>query len=335
MREKFRVVVTDFEYESLKSEEQALAGIGATLIPCHCKDESELISSTADADALLVQYASITRRVIEHMSKCQIIVRYGIGVDSLDVPAATDHGIIVANVPDYGLEEVANHTISLLLASARKLTILNESVKSGVWNYKVSKPLFRLSGKVLGLLAFGNIARLVAKKALAFGLQVQVCDPFIDAETAGRYHAKLVDFDTLIATSDFLSIHAPGNSSTYHLFNQSVFSRMKSTSYLINTARGAIIDEQALIDALTRGAIAGAALDVSEQEPISPTSKLLQLPNVIITPHAAWYTEEAQESVQGKAAAEVARVLSGQPPQNLVNPDVMRNPRLRFKQMTK
>lgn len=319
MTPKFKVVVTDYEYQSLHWEEKEVASVGGILVPCQLKTEEELIQECKDADALLVQYAKITRRVIENLEKCKIIVRYGVGVDSLDIEAATEHGIYIANVPDYGLEDVADHAMALLLAAVRKVLYLHNKVVNDQWDYKLAKPLYRLRGKTLGLMAFGNIARMVANKAKAFGINVQVYDPYLSEKIANEYDVRIVDFDTLIKTSDFISIHAPVTPETYHVFNKNVFKQMKPNCIIVNTARGALINENDLVEALEKGYIAGAALDVTDPEPISKDSKLKSMENVIITPHAAWYTEEAQDSLQRQAAQEVARVLSGEKPLNLVN----------------
>ncbi len=323
MKSKFKVVVTDYEYESLIWEEKILQEIGGILVPEQLRTEEELISACCDADALLVQYANITRQVIANLKKCKIIVRYGVGVDSIDTQAATEHGIYVANIPDYGLEDVADHTMALLLAAARKLVYLHQKVINGEWDYTTSKPLFRLRGKTLGLLAFGNIARMVALKAKAFGINVQACDPHIDKDIATEYDVKLIDFDTMIKTSDFISIHAPVTPATYNLFNMNIFKQMKPNCILVNTARGALINESDLVEALEKKYIAGAALDVTHPEPIKADSKLKKLDNVIITPHTAWYTEEAQKSLQIQASQEVVRVLTGNLPLNLVNKKVL------------
>ncbi|HZJ84028.1 MAG TPA: C-terminal binding protein [Syntrophomonadaceae bacterium] len=254
---------------------------------------------------------------------CKVIVRYGVGVDSIDTQAATEKGIYVANVPDYGLEDVADHAIALLLSAARKIVYLHQNVLKGEWDYTISKPLYRLRGKTLGLVAFGDIAKMVALKAKAFGINVQAFDPYIDGTMAAEHGIELVDFKNLIKTSDFISIHAPVTPETLNLFNLDVFKQMKPNCIIVNTARGALINEDDLVEALEKKYIAGAALDVTCPEPINPYSKLKRMKNVIITPHAAWYTEEAQESLQIQAAQEVVRVLLGEPPLNLVNKDIL------------
>ncbi|HOQ09393.1 MAG TPA: C-terminal binding protein [Syntrophomonadaceae bacterium] len=323
MTTSLKVVITDFEYESLRWEEEAVAQAGAEFVKCQCRTEEELIEATRDADALLVQYAHITSRVMDHMQKCRAIVRYGVGLDCIDVEAATKHGIMVANIPDYGLEDIADHAIALMLTSARKIVQLNQYIHQGQWDYKLAKPLFRLRGKTLGLVGFGRIARMVADKAKAFGMQVIAYDPYVDPDIAASYQVKLVDFETVLGSADVLSLHVPVSEDTIHLINEEALAKMKDNCLLVNTARGALVDEKALIKALRTAKIAGAALDVSEKEPIDPDNELLSLPNVVITPHSAWYTEEAQQSLQQQAAQEILRVLRGERPLNLVNPAVL------------
>lgn len=320
---KFKVVITDYEYDTLQWEEQALAKVGANFVKCQCQTEEELIAAIHDADAILVQYASITRNVMAQMKKCRAIVRYGVGLDCIDVAAATDYGIMVANIPDYGLEDIADHAIGLMLNCVRRITQLNQAVHEGKWDYKMAKPLYRLRGKTLGLAGFGNIARMVAAKAKVFGMQVIAFDPYIDPDIAKAYQVELVDFNTLLQSSDVLSLHVPVTEQTIHLMNKATFTQLKDTCILINTARGALVDEAALAYALQTDQIAGAGLDVSEKEPIDLDNILLKLPNVIITPHSSWYTEEAQESLQQQAAQEIVRVLSGNRPLNLANPTVL------------
>lgn len=320
MAAPLKVVITDFEYASLRWEEEAIAEAGAEFVKCQCRSEDDLIAVVQDADALLVQYAMITRRVMSQMKKCRAIVRYGVGLDCIDVKAATDHGIMVANIPDYGLEDIADHAMALLLNSVRKINQLDQAVHNGKWDYKMAKPLHRLRGKVLGLAGFGNIARMVAAKAKVFGLELLVYDPYVKPEIADQFQVKMVDWPTLLQSADILSLHVPVTEQTYHLINHEALATMKKTSVLINTARGALVDEKALYNSLTKGEIAGVGMDVSEKEPIDPGNPLLSLPNVILTPHSAWYTEEAQESLQIQAAQEIARVLRGEKPVNLVNP---------------
>lgn len=325
MGKQLKVVITDYEYESLQAEQEAMDKLGALFVPCQCRSEEELMENTADADGVFVQYAYISRRVIENMKNCRIIVRYGIGIDCVDVEAATQHGIMVANVPDYGLQDVADHTAALLLTAARKITLSNQLVKDGIWDFNRAKPLYRLEDRMLGLLGFGSIGRMVADRLKPFGLQIQAYDPWVSDEILAEHGASRADFDTLLSTSDFISLHIPLMGATHHILNKAAFSKMKKSAILVNTARGGLVDEDALVTALQSGCLSGAALDVAASEPINPNSPLLGMDNVIITPHVAWYTEEAQHRLQSIAASDMAQALYGEIPKNLLNPTVISN----------
>ncbi|MFS0824500.1 C-terminal binding protein [Bacillus sp. 1P02SD] len=316
---KFKVVVTDFEYASLAIEEEVLEKAGAKLIKKQCKTEQEVIEACKDADGIINQYAPITRKVIENLPTVKVIARYGVGVNTIDVDAATKHGVFVANVPDYCMEEVADHALSLLFACARKIVQLNQSVKSGVWDYKVGTPIFRMNGRVLGLIGFGRIPQNLATKARVLGLELVVYDPFVSEQVVKEYNAKLVSLNELVEKSDFISVHTPLTKATQGLISDEQFTLAKKEAFIINTSRGPVIDEQALIRALQEGKIAGAGLDVIEQEPIDPTSPLLKMDNVILTPHVAWYSEESQVELKRKTAQNVADVLLGNNPTYLVN----------------
>lgn len=321
---KFTVVVTDYEFSSLDREREILGKVGADLIATRCKSEDELIKIARDADGLLnLYFGPISRRVIESLTKCKVISRYGIGVDTIDIPAATDHGIIVTNVPSYCVDEVSDHTMALILCCARKIDLLSRKVKNRKWNFKLSKPIFRLKGKILGLIGFGKIARSVAKKAKVFGFELLFYDPYISEEISEKYQAQSVGLNELLGESDFVSIHAPFNQETRHLLGEEQFGAMKDTAFLVNAARGGIVDTEALYKALREKWIAGAALDVIEGvPPLTSQGSLLGLENVVITPHAAWYSEESITELQTSAAQEVARVLRGEWPLSVVNPEV-------------
>ncbi|AEM79124.1 C-terminal binding protein [Thermoanaerobacter wiegelii] len=321
MRE-LKVVVTDFEFGDLRYEERVLKEAGITLIPAQCKSEEELISVCKDADGLINQYAKITRRVIEALDNCKVIARYGVGVDTIDIKAATARGICVVNVPDYCMDEVSDHALALLLGCARKVVLMNNAVKAGTWDFKISKPIYRLRGKVLGLVGFGRIPRTLAEKARPFGFDILVYDPYITQADVEPYGATLVGLEELMAKSDFVSVHAPLTEKTYHLIGETEIGLMKPSAFIINTARGPVIDEKALIKALQEKRIAGAGLDVLEQEPTPSDNPLLKMDNVIITPHVAWYSEEAEAELRTKAAQGVADVLLGYWPKYLVNKEV-------------
>ena len=256
------------------------------------------------------------------MKRCRIISRFGIGVDNVDLAAATSAGIVVTKVPDYCLDEVSDHAVALLLAAVRKIPLSNAHVHAGRWEMKAVVPIHRLRGTVLGLVGFGRIPQLVAPKAQSFGMRVVACDPFVPEEVFAREGVERVDFADLLKQSDYVSIHTPLLPETRGLFNDDVFRQMKRGAYLVNTARGPIVDEMALARALDEGRLAGAALDVMPQEP-PVGSPLLGRDNVIITPHTSFYSEESLLDLQRKAAEEVVAVLSGRPPRNPVNPEVL------------
>ncbi len=314
-----KVVITDYEYPNIDQERAIITGSGAELAAFQVKDEEGLIEIVRDADAVVVQYANITPKVIKAMEHCKMIIKYGIGVNNIDSMAATEKGIYICNVPDYGIDEVSNHAIAMMLALAKKLPIVTKSLRGGEWGYLSTIPLFRLQDSTLGLVGLGRIPSLVAKKMSGFGMNILAYDPYAKEDYARSQGVTLVDFDTLIERSDFVSVHCPQTEETTHLFNKEVFTRMKKTAFLINTARGPIVDQTALIEALKSGEIAGAGLDVFEQEPIEKDSELLKMDNVIATPHCAWYSEQAITTLQRKIAEEVINVLKGNKPFNCTN----------------
>jgi len=320
------VYVTDYEHPSFDDARKVLEPAGLELRLVQCRTEDEIIAKCHDAFGLMVTYAPITRRVLANLPKCRVVVRFGIGYDCLDLAGATDLGVYAANVPSYCEEEVADHALGLLLACARKIVVLNNAVKGGVWDYKVATPILPLRGSVLGLVAFGKIARHLADKVKPLGMGVMAYDPFIDPKLAQEHGVELVeDLEEMAARVDFLSVHAPLSEKTRHLVGERVLARMKPTAFVINTARGPVIDEAALIRALQEGWIAGAGLDVVEQEPILPDNPLLQMDNVVLTPHAAWYSTASIGLLQSLAAEEVVRVFQGGRPKSLLNPDAVHN----------
>ncbi|MCD8510782.1 MAG: C-terminal binding protein [Bacillus sp. (in: Bacteria)] len=316
----FKVLFTDFEFKTLEPEEKVLKEHlnDVEFIYAQCKTEEEVIEASKDADGIINQYAPITRKVIESFTKCKVIARYGVGVNTIDVPAATEKGITVCNVTDYCLDEVSDHAMALLLAAARKVTLLNNHVKSGTWDFKVGTPIYRLRGRKLGLVGLGQIPQQVAKKAQAFGLKVIAYDPFIPKEVAAGLNVELVELNELCSQSDYISVHAPLIAATEGMVGEEQFKHMKKEAFIINTARGPVIDEKALIKALQNNEIAGAALDVVEQEPIEADNPLLEMEQVILNPHVAWYSEESQIELKQKTAQNVADVLSGDVPKYVV-----------------
>jgi D-3-phosphoglycerate dehydrogenase len=318
----FLVAVADSVFPNLDPARAVLAKIGAEMRVAE-KPASDSITQVArDADALLVTYAKITAEMIRQMSRCRIIARFGIGVDNVDIAAATAASIVVTRVPDYCIDEVSDQTLALLLSLVRKIPFANSRAHAGRWEMSAVVPIHRLRGRVLGLVGFGRIPQLVAPKAKAFGLTIVTYDPYVPEEITTAAGVTRVDFAELLNVSDYISIHAPLMPETAGLFNADAFRKMKPTAYLINTARGAIVDETALAHALDAGQLAGAALDVLSQEP--PTaSPLLGRDNVILTPHMSFYSVESLVELQTKAAEEVVRVLSGDLPRSPVNPEAL------------
>lgn len=320
--EKFKVVVTDHVYPSLDLEREKLKEINAELIEATGKTEKEIIEAARDSDAILVCYAEITKNVIDSLEKCKIIARSGIGVNNVDVEAATKRGIRVTNVPDYCVDEVSDHALALILALARNIIKLNNNVKSKRWSFNNCKPMYRLKGKVLGLIGFGRIARNLAEKAKAIGFKIITSDPFIGEKAAKDYGVELVGLKELLRESDFISLHAPLTPETHKMIGINELKMMKKTAFIVNTSRGGLIDEEALYKALTEKWISGAALDVLSSEIFDPSNPLIGLDNVILTPHAAFYSEESLKELREKTVDEIIRALTGRPSRNLVNKEV-------------
>lgn len=320
----FIVAVTDSVFPSLEPEHRVLDPLGVELRPGQCRSEEEVIALAKEADAILNCYAKMTPRVIGELKRCRVIARYGIGVDNVDLAAATRAGIVVTNVPDYCVDEVSDHGLALFLALARRVVAADQAVKGGAWDVVAHKGIRRLRGQTLGLLGFGKIARALAAKAQALGMQVVAVDPFVDAESMGRLKVRSADLDTLLAESDAVSVHVPLSPETRGIIGERALARMKPTAFLINTSRGGLVDEHALAAALTAGRLAGAALDVMEKEPPPPDHPLRKAPNVILTPHLAFYSREAVVELQTKVAEEAARALRGEPPRSPVNREVLK-----------
>lgn len=318
---RFKVVITDSSYPSNEPERRVLAGLAELNIlqPPQRKTEEGLIEALRDADGILNESITITRRIIESLEKCRIIVRYGVGYDNVDVDAATERGILVCNVPDYCIDEVADHTMALILALNRKLLQLDGAVKAGAWDWKLFQPIRPLKDAVLGILGFGRIGAAVAERARSFGLKIVASDPYVSDEKLRSQKVEPLSLAALLEASDIVSLHVPLTKETYHMLGEGELRRMKKTAYIVNTSRGALIDSRALYKALSEGWIAGAALDVWEVEPPRKEEPLLRLPNVIATPHIAWYSEESLKRLQVRAAEEVARVLRGEKPRSPVN----------------
>ncbi|MDR6553195.1 C-terminal binding protein [Paenibacillus qinlingensis] len=319
MMTAYTVVVTDYGFPDLKQEEEVLLPMGVKLLSGQCKTQEEVLQLARHADAIISERAPITKAVIDSLERCKIIVRYGVGVDNVDIEAAKARNIPVVNVPDYGTGEVADHAMSLLLASVRKIPQVVAQVRRGVWQITPCRPLMGLNGKTLGIAGFGNIGKDVAKRAQSFGINTIGYDPFVQQTVFEQQYTQKVDWHQLLEQSDMISVHLPLTADTKHIFNRDAFERMKSTAYLINTSRGAVIHTESLIEALTSNQIAGAALDVLEQQPVALDSPLLQIEQCLITSHCAWYSESSLNRLQRHAALEVQRILNGERPKHIVN----------------
>jgi D-3-phosphoglycerate dehydrogenase / 2-oxoglutarate reductase len=306
------IAVTDSVFPSLDPAKAALARLNPTYRMSKSVNADDIVAVAKDADAVLVTYAKLTRDVLMQLTRCKAIGRFGLGVDNIDLVTAKEKGIAVNYVPDYCIREVSDHAMALLLALIRKIPLSNKLVQSGRWEMPAVVPIRRVEGTVLGLIGFGHIPRLVAPKAQAFGIKVIAHDPYAKPEVFKAAGVEGVDFDTLLKTSDYVSVHAPLLPATRGLMNAAAFAKMKKGAYVVNTARGPLIDEPALIAALDAGQVGGAGLDVVAAEPLAKDSPLLGRDNVIISPHTAFYSIEALEELQSKCASDVARVLSGE-----------------------
>jgi D-3-phosphoglycerate dehydrogenase len=306
------IAVADSVFPSLDPAKAALAHLNPTFRMSKSGGADDILAVAKDADAILVTYAKITREIIGQLTRCKAIGRFGLGVDNIDLPAAKEKSIAVNYVPDYCIREVSDHTMALLLALIRKIPLSNKLVQGGRWEMPAVVPIRRIEGSVLGLVGFGHIPRLVAPKAQAFGIKVIAFDPYAKPDLFKAAGVESVDFDTLLRTADYISVHAPLMPATRGMMNAEAFGKMKKGAFIVNTARGPLIDERALIAALDAGQVGGAGLDVVETEPLAKDSPLLGRDNVIVSPHTAFYSIEALEELQSKCASDVARVLSGE-----------------------
>lgn len=286
-------------------------------------DENELIARTRDADALVVSFSPITRGVMSALEGLKVVVRTGVGYDVIDVPAATELGVIVVNIPDLWIREVANHALAMLLAWNRKIITLDRQVRAGVWSGGVpGERTGSLHGETVGIVGLGNIGSAFARRVAALDTKVIACDPYVDDRRFAALGVERVSLEAVAERSDYVSVHTLLNGETRHLIGEAFFRRMKPTALLINTSRGPVVDERALIRALEEKRLAGAALDVWEQEPVAADSPLLRMDNVIATPHAAYFSSPAVAAVPRRCGEEIVRVLTGQRPLNVVNAEV-------------
>ena len=308
------IAVTDSVFPSLDPAMAALSRLDPEMRMSKSVAADDILAVARDADAILVTYAKLAGELLRQLRRCKAIGRFGLGVDNIDTKTAAELGIVVTYVPDYCMHEVSDHAMALLLALARKIPFSNKLVQSGRWEMPAVAPLRRLAGQVLGLIGFGNIPRALAPKAKAFGFEVIAHDPYAPNDVFAACGVEAVSLETLLMRSDAISVHAPLTPATRGLVDASAFAQMKKGAVIVNTARGPLIDEQALVAALDSGHLGGAALDVVATEPLPKDSALLGRDNVILTPHTAFYSVEALDELQTKCATDVANVLSGKPP---------------------
>lgn len=313
-----KVLITDHGFPHVNLEESIIKKAGFEVCISHCKTEDDLISATNNMHGLIVQWAPITKRVIESLNACQCIVRYGIGVDNIDLVAAKSKGITVCNVPDYGINEVAEHTVSLALALQRQLPMIDRRIKNGIWKITPDSPIIPLDNSVYATAGFGRIAKAVHRMMSGFGVKSIAYDPFVSKEDMAALNVEKVDIEELFKRADLLSLHLPLTAQTKHFVGSLQLKQMKPTALLINTARGGLIDTKALALNLDQKTIASAGLDVYELEPLEKDHPIKNCGNALLTSHVAWYSEASIPRLQRLAAEEIVRALSGYPVKNPV-----------------
>ena len=312
---KYKVLVTDYAWPDLAIEKQILAEVDAEIIQPASQSEADIVAAAKDAHAILTNWATVSRAAMENAAECRIVCRLGIGLDNIDVAAATDLGMRVTNVPDYCLVEVAEHTLAMILSLARNLHKYHLQTKNGQYDLQAGQPLLRIQGKTLGLLGLGNTGLAVASRAAALGMKVLATRRSSDPVE----NVTIVPLEQMLAESDYVSLHAPLTDETKHIINAQTLAHMKPTASIINTARGGLIDHAALTTALQSGKLAGAALDVHEPEPAPLDQAPWNLENVLVTPHAAFYAPESIENLRVRTAKQAAAQLTGGTPENIVN----------------
>lgn len=311
------VAITDCDHDHIDVESRALAAAGLKAPWFHCKTEDDIIKNCKGFKSLINQYAPFTEKVFAALPELEVVVRYGVGVDNVDLAAATRHGVKVCNVPDYGMYEVADQAMAFMLALVRKVTFNNENVKNGIWSYQKAIPIHRLSTQTVGIIGVGRIGTAFAERANAFGVKIIATDESAVKQGRTQPYMEMVSLDELLQRSDIISVHCPldGNRD---LISAAQLAKMKKSAYIINVSRGGIINEADLYDALKNNVIAGAACDVFSPEP-PKQNPLLTLGNFLASPHIAWYSEESAVELERKVAEEAARGALGEPLLNIVN----------------
>ena len=317
---RYAVLILDSVFESYSAEEEVLSVAPTDIVTYSGNDREKIRRLAREIDGLIVNLHQIDADLIASMPSCRVISRYGVGFDNVDIEAAAGAGIWVTNVPDYATEDVSDHAVALLMACVRRVPLRDRAIRMGEWNLRERQQSRRTAGKTLGILGLGNIGFATARKLSGFGFaRVLACDPFIDKDTFGEAGAEAVGIETILEESDFLSLHLPLTENTRHIIDGPALRRMKKSVILVYTARGGVVDTDALVNALRTGEIEYAGLDVHEAEPLPQDSPLFELANVVLTDHCAWYTEESLIELKTRAAENIAEVLGGGRPRSPVN----------------
>jgi D-3-phosphoglycerate dehydrogenase len=313
-----KFVITDCGFPTIAIEREIIENAGGQLAAFQCKTEEDVIAAAKDAAAILVQWAPLTRAVMQELPRCKVIVRYGIGIDNIDLDAARVRGIKVCNVPDYCIDEVADHTLALAMSLARQLPMIDQLVRQGVWKIVPPRSMLASRQMTFATIGYGRIARAVLDRARGCKFRLATCDPYLPVGTELPPDIQLLDMDKALRTADIVSLHLPLTEATRHLINEEALSKMKSTSLLLNTARGGVVNTVELAAVLRRAQIAGAALDVFEQEPLEGDHPLRKCTNVLLTSHIGWYSELSQPQLQRMAADEAVRAIKDETLRNRV-----------------
>jgi|TARA_B110000263_G_C15289032_1_gene502323 D-3-phosphoglycerate dehydrogenase len=323
----WKVLITDYVWPTIDPERKIIEAAGGEVIVAPDSSEETLITLAKDADAIMTCFANVTANVIKSAKKCVVISRFGVGVDNISVSKATELGIPVTNIPDYCIDEVSDHVLALLTTWNRKIALFDKSVKENGWDHlSLSMRIMRLRDKTLGIVGFGRIGQMVAQKASAFGMKIVATDPVMQESIMKDLGVYPLPLNELLQSSDFVTLHAPLIPQTHNLIGEKELNMMKSDAFIINAARGPLIDEEALYKALKKGVIAGAGLDVMVDTIPEKTHPLLQLDNILITPHIAFFSQESTLELEMRTAQEVVRVLNNSMPENLINPEVLTHP---------
>jgi len=319
----FKVALLQHEYTSTEIERRIIEQAGGQLVDTDILPEAERLPAAAEADAIIVRWLNVTPGIIRRLHRCRIIVRYGVGYDNVHYEAATTAGIMIGHCPHYCLDEVATHALALLLGCIRGITTSHAMLAAGSWSQGPFFRVSRMAGRTLGIVGLGNIGSALARKLGGWGLRLLAHDPFVEPEQVASAGVTLVEFETLLREAHYISLHVPLLPETHHLISERAFALMKPGVILVNTARGPIVDEAALLAALGDGKVAAAGLDVFEREPLPTDSPLRRHPRLLLSNHMAWYSEDAEAELHRSVAEEAIRVCTGGLPVALANPEVL------------